>query len=352
MANAMTDYLASRADDLPSTSGDPPSQKLLDARQRQKEAREACEAAKKEMEEAEETLAALVREEEDLDDEQSEPSIRTIPVLPKQEVSTSAPDDWIETYCAGKEKPAAPMGDHRHSSVKVDLEVYSGRALDWFEWIELYHALVHRTSKSPREKLAILKRNVRGETADMVYGFGGGEAAYKEALLRLKATRGSRPVMRAAHLHALEKLEAPRSDPTSFRRYAEKVRTHLFNLNCIGETGHANIIELLTQKLPVEDRLAWNSGRRGELEHRTINEFGIWLCARAASYQNAYSIAADQSQRPSGSGRPGHQHPQQPAQHSTKRNVRTNHGASTRRQEQRSHHQLLDNKSYEEEESN
>lgn len=204
MADSVTDYLASRADDLPSTNGDPPSQELLDALQRVKEkknaydeAMRAVDAAKKELEEAEETRAASVREEEDVDDEQSEPSIRMIPVLPKREVSTSAPDDWIATYCAGKEKPAAPMGDHRHSSVQVDLEVYSGRTLDWFEWIELYHALVHRTSKSPGEKLAILKRNVRGETADMVCGFGGGEAAYKEALLRLKATCGSRPVMRA-----------------------------------------------------------------------------------------------------------------------------------------------------------
>jgi hypothetical protein len=39
MADAVTDYLASRADDLPSTNGDPPSQELLDARQRARKAR-------------------------------------------------------------------------------------------------------------------------------------------------------------------------------------------------------------------------------------------------------------------------------------------------------------------------
>jgi hypothetical protein len=133
LADEVTDYLASRADDLPSTNGDPPSHARVDAEQRKKEAQEAFEAAKKVLEEADETLAAVVREEEDVDDEQSESSIYTIPVLPKQEVSTSAPDDWIEIYCAGKEKPAALMGDHRHSSVRVDLEVYSGRALYWFE---------------------------------------------------------------------------------------------------------------------------------------------------------------------------------------------------------------------------
>ncbi|EFX64144.1 hypothetical protein DAPPUDRAFT_229858 [Daphnia pulex] len=91
LADEVTDYLASRADDLPSTNGDPPSHARVDAEQRQKEAQEAFEAAKKVLKEADETLAAV-------------------------EVSTSAPDDWIEIYCAGKEKPAALMGDHRHSS--------------------------------------------------------------------------------------------------------------------------------------------------------------------------------------------------------------------------------------------
>jgi hypothetical protein len=141
--------------------------------------------------------------------------------------------------------------------------------------------------------LAILKRNVRGETADMVYGLGGGEGAYKDALRRLKATCGSRSVMRAVHLETLNREEAPKGNPASFRRYAEKVRTILFNLSYIGEAGHMDIIERLAQKLQIQDRLSWNEGCRGGLEHRTINEFGVWLCARASAYQNAYSIAAD-----------------------------------------------------------
>lgn len=51
-------------------------------------------------------------------------------------------------------------------------------------------------------------------------------------------------------------MEAPRNDPQSFKRFAERVRTHLFNLSTIGETGHADIIERLTRKLPLTDRLA------------------------------------------------------------------------------------------------
>jgi hypothetical protein len=45
--------------------------------------------------------------------------------------STQAPDAWIDVYLAGKEEPhGREKGDK--SSVTVQLEVYSGRALDWF----------------------------------------------------------------------------------------------------------------------------------------------------------------------------------------------------------------------------
>lgn len=99
--------------------------------------------------------------------------------------------------------------------------------------------------------------------------------------------------MRAVHLETLNYKEAPKRNPASFRWYAEKVRTILFNLSYIGESGNFDIIECLAQKLQIQDRLSWNDGRRGCLEHRTINEFGFWLCARASAYQNAYSSTSD-----------------------------------------------------------
>jgi hypothetical protein len=136
--------------------------------------------------------------------------------------------------------------------------------------------------------------------------------------------------MRAAHLQALDRVEAPKGDPASFRRYGEKIRTHLFNLSCIGESGHADIIERLAQKLQIQDRLSWNDGRRGGLERRTINEFGAWLCARASAYQNAYAIAADKYQKTNNPARSQ----QQQVPHPGRRNVHTHHGAgSATRQE-------------------
>jgi hypothetical protein len=157
----------------------------------------------------------------------------------------------------------------------------------------LFRALVHDTPKSAGEKLALLKRHLRGDCLDLVYGLGGGESTYKEALVRLMQNYGRRDVMRAARHEAIRKLE-PKQDPGAFKRFAERIRTHLFDLNRIGETGTTDLIEKICLKLQLHDRLAWNEGRRGRIEDRSLDDFGLWLCSRASAYQNAFSIAIDQ----------------------------------------------------------
>ena len=196
----------------------------------------------------------------------------------------------------------------------------------------MWHALVHITRQTASEKLAILKNYLKGHLADIVYGHGGGESGYKEALQQLKSTSGDQTVIKAVHLSALNHMEAQRNDPLSFKRFAEHVRTHLFNLSTIRETGHADIIERLTRKLPLTDRLAWNDGRGADLERRTINEFGRWLTARAIAYQNAYAIVEDQQHPGSGNQKNNHQpfHQSQPRpSQQQKRNVRAHHGAAS-----------------------
>ena len=65
----------------------------------------------------------------------------------------------------------------------------------------------------------------------------------------------------------------------SFKRFAEKVRSHLFDLSRIGETSTAVVIERICLKLYLQDRLAWNANRHGRLEERSLNEFGFWFCS-------------------------------------------------------------------------
>ena len=216
------------------------------------------------------------------------PGVTTPPVLD----TSNAPDEWIDHYCRGCLPPVVPSRSSR-SSVSVDLEVYHGRTLDWFVWIDIFKALVHDTPKSPAEKLAILKRFLRGDCLDAIQGLGGGEAAYMEALVRLKQFCGRRDVMRSAHIQAINKLEF-KQDPTSFKRYAERIQSHFFDLTRIGETSTADLIERVCQRLPPLDRVAWNEGKEGEMDYRSLNDFSLWISRRASLYQNAYSIAAEQ----------------------------------------------------------
>ncbi|KAI9551057.1 hypothetical protein GHT06_007663 [Daphnia sinensis] len=159
------------------------------------------------------------------------PGIMTPPLLD----GSSAPDEWIDHYSRGSLPPVISSRSSR-SSVSVDLE-------------------------SPAEKLAVLKRYIRGDCLDAIH-----------ALVRLKQSCGRRDAMRSAHIQAINQLDF-KQDPTSFKRYAERIRTHFFDLTRIGETAAADLIE------------------------RVLSDFGSWLCHRATAYQNAHSIAADQTTR-------------------------------------------------------
>ncbi|KZS06598.1 Uncharacterized protein APZ42_029932 [Daphnia magna] len=190
----------------------------------------------------------------------------------------SAPDAWIDLYRDGRLHTTRREFSGASSSIRAELGEFNGKALEWFK------------------KLAILQRHLRGDVLDMVYGLGGSQSVYAEALGRLKENYGKRDVMRAALMQALEKLSIYKQDPSSFRRFAEKTHTFLYDLFRIGESTTADVIERLCLRLPFADRLAWNTDRGGDLERRSLNEFGNWLCQRAMAYQNAYTIAAEQSQ--------------------------------------------------------
>ncbi|KAI9554954.1 hypothetical protein GHT06_020237 [Daphnia sinensis] len=176
----------------------------------------------------------------------------------------TTPDGWIDLYRDGRLPPPPPPqrpSTGARATIKADLGDFSGQALHWFNWIDLFKALVHDSDRAAAEKLAILKRHLRGDCADIVYGLGGGETAYVEALCRLKETYGRRDVMRAALIQAVERLEISKQDPISFRRFAEKTRTYLFDLHRIGETASVDIIDRICLKMPIQDRLAWNEER-------------------------------------------------------------------------------------------
>ena len=102
------------------------------------------------------------------------PPVKDKPELQRQ-INTNnnqeVPDAWIELYSKGLLPPVIATHSAR-SAVSAELENFEGKDLEWFSWIDLFIALVHDTPKSAGEKLAPLKRHLRGDCLDLVYGLG------------------------------------------------------------------------------------------------------------------------------------------------------------------------------------
>lgn len=117
-------------------------------------------------------------------------------------------DQWIDDYVTGRAPTDARQEQFGGPVIRVELPRFSGRALDWLGWIDLFHFLVHQTSHSAGENLAVLKSRLLGTAVEhLVHGLGGRDGAYQLALCRLKDFFGKRDVMRAAHMQALERIE-------------------------------------------------------------------------------------------------------------------------------------------------
>jgi len=229
------------------------------------------------------------------------------------------PDEWIDTYLDGREDSSG-WSRRIRSSVQSEMEEFSGRAMNWFRWSDLFFLLVHQSGLTTGEKLAILLRKLKGDARDLVYGLGGCEDAYKEALRRLKQAYGRRDVMREAHKQALDKLDFNKGDPASFKRYTEKIRTHLFDLNRLTGVCTEDIIWEICLKLEPVDCIAWTSTHRPDDHLYSLNQFGSWLCDRASGYLNPITLAASQDRGSIQKGKPRQQQ-QQGRAHKTSNEV-------------------------------
>lgn len=70
-------------------------------------------------------------------------------------------DAWIDLYRDGRLPPLQRSSTGARATIKVDLGDFSGQALHWFNWIDLFKVLVHDSDRAAAEKLAILKCHLR-----------------------------------------------------------------------------------------------------------------------------------------------------------------------------------------------
>ena len=105
-----------------------------------------------------------------------------------------ASDTWIDVYHTGHEAPQERRREYDHTD-QAWRSLPPNQSLDWFGWVDQFHSIIHHSWKDPREKLWLLKQALVGESRYLVSGLGGGEAAHKKVLYRLKECFGKRGVI-------------------------------------------------------------------------------------------------------------------------------------------------------------
>lgn len=175
---------------------------------------------------------------------------------------------------------------------KTDLlGTYDGSPLKWLEWSSLFKELIHDTSSSPNEKLAILKSKTEA-CIGIIQKIGGGEHAYKEALTSLKQFCGDRDAITSAHLKSIDSIH-PGKTLDDLIKFAHTVRSHLFELSQIDNFPRPEVITTICDKLKYSYSflvLDWKETQPS----RTVdlNSFGSWLCMKV---NNLRCVAGYQS---------------------------------------------------------
>lgn len=138
--------------------------------------REALETLQKAKEEIERKMAAL---RVSIEPQSTQTKVLNWNSGPPERMKSgplTAPNEWIGTYLEGLGAEQIPSSEaYRSSVVRTELEVFDEAALSKFGWIGVFHDLVRKGNQSPDEKLAILRRYLRGRCLDIVSGLGGGE---------------------------------------------------------------------------------------------------------------------------------------------------------------------------------
>jgi hypothetical protein len=198
----------------------------------------------------------------------------------------AALDDWIDLYCAGQLESLA-KGSTRPPVVRK-IAMYSGRALDWLEWIALFRTAVHDVKPSVSARAGALRASLDPALVRECVTQSATERGYKESLMALKKKCGDRTILRISLTTLLLGLEPSAKAPGGRNAYAAEVKTRLRDLADIGyEDG--SILDRLLSKLTETERLNWRmyaaNGRDG------IEHYGPWLQLRFEAGVDKYAVA-------------------------------------------------------------
>ena len=173
-------------------------------------------------------------------DEKDKEDVHT--TMPVYQKSTPIPDQWIDDYISGRKRPnPGTSGKSAERAVRWDftpmvqldqpVQIYRSWQQQ-FSWRQISH--FGTKSRRTNSKYRLWSEWGRGE-------------AYKQALLCLKQTCGRLDVMRATILNTIDCMN-PGKDAVSLKRFADQLRTYLFDLSRIGKTENSDLTDKIITK--------------------------------------------------------------------------------------------------------
>ena len=195
-------------------------------------------------------------------------------------------ESWI--YQVKNRPPDATSADHMmgvsHRNVpQIQLPKFSGKAIEWPQWISLFKTLIHeQRSLSNSEKLAHLQSSVTGVAKQAVEGMLFDGELYPVALQTLKERFGREGDIVNANLSSIFSIPPMKEiDPPALENLCSVVHCAVTVLKSLGFNGDLNSTENLRRivlKLPNELKREW--GRQVvnmEPKRANLHDFDCWL---------------------------------------------------------------------------
>ena len=224
------------------------------------------------------------------------PGTTDVPVLPSRPAvlptaaepkRTESNTSWIYEI-ANRQQDASSadhaMGDNHNRSVpQIQLPKFSGKAIEWPQWIGLFKTLIHdQRGLSNSEKLAHLQSSVTGLAKQAVEGMLFDAQLYPVALQTLMDRFGREEDVVSSNLSAVFNVPPMKDiDPPALQNLYSAVHCAVTVLKSMGFDGDLNSTENLRRillRLPNELKREW--GREVisiEPKRPNLQDFDYWL---------------------------------------------------------------------------
>ena len=178
---------------------------------------------------------------------------------------------------------------------ELNLEVFDGEPLNWYEWFGQFQATVDSAMLTDDEKLKYLKTHVKDKAKSTIAEYGYSGVLYKDALATLQRKFGQPHVVVGAHLDKLKNFSALKmhnSDHViSFSAVISGLVAVFRSLSFNDDLKSVNLLNQAVSKLPPNLKEAWSIHTvRQHWQRLTLLDFNDWLENKAEGHERLKSL--------------------------------------------------------------